>query len=230
LNDYHYSDIVDVPIENRRAIFGPDGGSITIFQESDGDFFPVHEFPVGEVVQGGRYAKDFLSLSYRGYLVVDVNSDSILDYLSMWQSSTQPEEGILAVSVSVDQDSFKNYLMPTRLEFIKNYKSKRRISPLNFLKDLDQDRRIEFILYHPVHPRGNKKRKIPFYEVYHPRGRDIRNVTSQFRGFLREQKEELRRLKDRKKDEIEDEVIYQEWFQGYVRAMQNLNRFTRGDL
>ena len=230
LNDYHYSDIVDVPIENRRAIFGPDGGSITIFQESDGDFFPVHEFPVGEVVQGGRYAKDFLSLSYRGYLVVDVNSDSILDYLSMWQSSTQPEEGILAVSASVDQDSFKNYLMPTRLEFIKNYKSKRRISPLNFLKDLDQDRRIEFILYHPVHPRGNKKRKIPFYEVYHPRGRDIRNVTSQFRGFLREQKEELRRLKDRKKDEIEDEVIYQEWFQGYVRAMQKLNRFTRGDL
>ncbi|PCJ19557.1 MAG: hypothetical protein COB02_07370 [Candidatus Cloacimonadota bacterium] len=188
LKEHAFYNVVEVDIENKVALFGPNHAGVSIFQK-DKSGFPVllHKSIIEEKYSDRRTNQNFSDLLYKGFLVLDVNGDNILDFLSIWQSNSTKEKGIIHILSSSSIVSYKEFYLETDLSFIKRYKYVSKINPLLFLKNIDDDKKIEILSYQPLGKSGDIDNSIAWYNIYNIQNKSLINNSDKYPGFYEEQ-------------------------------------------
>jgi tetratricopeptide (TPR) repeat protein len=223
-----FKDVFAIPSESRLALFGPDLGGITVFQKAkDQSYSLVHETRLLEQIQRiERFQPFFSRIAYRGQLIVDANHDNILDYFSFWQSKTHKHKGLLHGLVSAgEKGALIDYLIPSDLRFLADYHRKARISVLNFFRDLDQDGRLEFLVFRPMAVKAGKENLVPWWEIYQIRGRRLENRSAYFPDFFKHLRLKLHEIRSqRERGVLGSGTLYSDWYAAYLKALRRLEQ------
>jgi hypothetical protein len=230
LGNYAFEEAFRIPSEEKIVLMGPEEGGVYLFDMRQGQSSLIHatDFVTGYSKNLSRNQKPLDRPVYRGSMVVDVNLDDILDYVCVWQSQTDPQFGVLHLVISRD-GRYEDLYLDTELSHIENYQSSSRISPLHFLRDTNEDGRIEFFLNRPMYSRRVKEAAVPFFEWYELEGVQLREVSSRFPDFYMQESVNLRGLLQQKEMEHgEDGYLYQVFYASYQQAVERLEVLRRG--
>jgi tetratricopeptide (TPR) repeat protein len=221
-----FAEIFEVPSESRLVLFGPEGGGLSIYaKETAGTYLLMHQIRIPEMIANiERYQRNYSRIDYVGSLIVDVNDDHVLDYLTLWRSKVRNHRALIHASVSTLEGKFRDFLLPTDLNFIQNYALKTRISLLNFLRDSDLDGYLEILVSRPFSVIPGKQYQVPWFEIFQIREDNLSNVSREFANFYDEQRKDLRRLRKRKESEMKSLMQYENWYAGYLKAIQRLQQ------
>ena len=228
LSDFLFEDIYVIPSENKLITFGPDMGSVNLFQKVTENrstkYIVRHSTDVDIEVTKQRYKANFERTLYRGNLILDCNNDNILDYISIWQSFNKPEKGLIHVLKSNLNGSYQDFFLPTDIRHLNNFASIKRISPIHFLKDLDKDGLIEFKLSEPLANSSRKEDFIPLTRYYNLDNKRITDVSGKFPIKIKNQILRLRKLQKNKIQYSRDNYYKQPWYRNYLKAMNKLEK------
>ncbi|MCO4780754.1 MAG: hypothetical protein KC646_00415 [Candidatus Cloacimonetes bacterium] len=195
--------VVDLEIENKVALFGPNHAGVSVFQR-DKSNYPVllHKSVIEDRYSQRKTDQDFSDLLFKGYLVLDVNGDDILDYLSVWQSNIVKEKGIIHILTSNSIVSYSEFYLQTELSFVKNYKYVSTINPLLFLKNFDDNKFIEILTYKDLGRKGDPDNSVAWYDIYNVKGSTLRKNSIKYPGFYEEQLYKLLDMYKTKKSKL----------------------------
>jgi len=219
-----FSEIFEMPSESRLVLFGPEGGGMTLYgKESSGTPLLMHQISIHKMIEKiERYQRNYSRIDYVGSLVIDLNDDQVLDYLTLWRSNVRSHRALIHAAVSNVEGKFRDFLIPTDLTFIANYGLKSRISLLNFLRDTDLDGHLEILVSRPYAAVSGMAYQVPWFEIFQIRKDNLENASREFPGFYQEQKKDLRRLRRNKEKNMKNRLRYESWYAGYLKAMQRL--------
>jgi tetratricopeptide (TPR) repeat protein len=228
LREEDFADILQIPAEQRLVLFGPDDGGVSLFH--DGTRRSLFKTRVAEKLSG-RYRGLYDRLFYRGYLILDVNNDGVLDYLSLWQSRENRKHGFLHILSSVMEGGYQDAVLLTTLDFLPDYNFSERISILHFLRDLNEDGILEFIVHDIMSVRADSPWSVPYSSIYSFETGALRNVSRTFPVYMREEKRKLKELELHvlNSPEMTNSQLA-EWDRNYNAAMEQINKLLRGEI
>lgn len=188
VKEHAFQVVVNIEAENKIALFGPNHAGISVFQR-DKSNYPVllHKSVIEDNYIKRRADQDFSDLLFKGYLILDVNGDNILDYLSIWQSNAVKEKGIIHILSSNSIVSYSEFYLETELSFIKNYQYVSTINPLLFLKNIDDDRFIEILSYKDIGRRGDPDNSVGWFDIHNINTNTLSKTSHRYPGFYEEQ-------------------------------------------
>ena len=223
-----FAEIYEIPSESRMVLFGPEGGGVSVFTiDSNKTPLPIHQIKIHEMVKDiPRYERNFSRIDYLGSMVIDVNNDDVLDYLTLWRSHIQSNRALIHAAVSNSEGKFRDFLIPTEMGFVAEYQFKSRISLLNFLQDSDLDGHLEILVYRPFSVISGESYKIPWYELFKIEKDNLVRSSRKFPEFYADQRQMLKKLRKKKEEEIQSKLQYQSWLAGYLKVMERIGEYT----
>ncbi|MBW7875096.1 MAG: tetratricopeptide repeat protein [Candidatus Cloacimonetes bacterium] len=230
LGNYAFQEAFRIPSEEKIVLMGPEEGGVYLFDMRQGQSRLIHatDFATLQNKKMSRNQRPLDRPMYRGSMVIDLNRDDVLDYVCVWQSLTDPEAGAIHIVVSRD-GGYEDLILETSLTHIENYQNMSRISPLHFLRDTNEDGRIEFFLGRPIYSKRVKEAAVPFFEWYEMSGTEILDVSSRFPDFYMQQSVNLRDLLEHREIEHgENSYLYQVFYASYQLAVDRLEQLRRG--
>ena len=223
-----FSDIYEIPGESKVVLFGPEGGGVTLFaKDTNGIPLLMHQIKIHEMVKSiPRYERNFSRINYLGAMIIDVNNDNTLDYLTLWRSHLQSNRALIHAAVSNAEGKFRDFLVPTDISFIPEHQFKPRISLLNFLRDSDLDGHLEILVYRPFSVISGESYQIPWFEIFQIEKDNLVNTSKRFPEFYADQGQSLRNLRKKKEESTGSKLQYQSWLAGYLKVMARLGEYS----
>ncbi len=185
LNAFEFEDIRSIPSENRLVLFGPEGGGIHLLDVSR---------PQPDILFSASFQERQLTLrnqdrlqkpAYSGYTVIDLNRDDVLDYIALWQDRKDSMKGMLHILVS-HNGVMQDLILPAELTPSKDNEVSEKVSPVRFLRDLDEDGMIELLLPNSYEVRNEPVSRVPFARFYQIQAGKPVDISARFPSYYRD--------------------------------------------